>query len=1396
MEASTVSVIGKYQVIKVLGRGGMGEVLLAHDDLGRRVAIKRPFASAAADGLRRFQIEAQATTLTHKNIPVVYEVGTQEDGMPFMAMEFVEGEPLDRLLASGKPMDLILKLSIIEQVCSALAYAHERNIIHRDIKPANIIVQADGTAKIIDFGIAKITNVEMTSELTQASQIIGSLHYIAPERFKAEAVDGRVDIFSAGVMLYLMLTGRLPFGGGEVTASYKIVNEAHESLGSHLKDYPPALDGIMDEALAKNPEDRYRTAEDFADALRDVINELKRTKVTALFDDANRLTEESRYDPALELLDEAMKLEPTNTQVRKLRRLVKDHQERRRRSERLKEYLEKADEYLGAQSYAEAVALLKEAQRLEPNSPEVKDKLSFAEEKKKRADDALAAVTEAEAARDRGDVTRALDIVERAVQKDPENTRLLAIRSAIAKQLEREALQIKVVAVLEAARKEMVAQNFPAMEKLLTEAEALDSSHPQIEKMRGDLARLREQEERRQLLEEIQRRVNDFLRTDRYDQAAELLTRAIEKLPNETTLHRLKTEVDAAARAFDTKQVVDTAITTARNTFTGNPQEALAGLQRVIEQMPGEERLIAYERSLRQQADQQRKQQLLSDTMREAREALAERKPEKAVAALEAYQLEHGHQTDVDDLLAFAKKELAGQNLRSLIERTVVEARSLRDDRPEEAIRLLEATLKDPNVAASGDSTLKNLLEDVREQHAAVARRMDAVQKRAALLRERGELDESVKVLQEFLGTGVRNASIEQMLQSVKAEQEQKQVTYQAIQSAAELAKQAKFAAGFDALQAVVRAYGDSPELTTASDQLKQIRAAHANQVVAQSIETSRAALLKNDVDGALAALREANEMLEFAEPAKQADWKRIGQAAKKAKENPPAAGTVIADPLSDLAEAETVKRVSPVALFGGIAAAVIVLAGVIIFATHKQPVNTPAGPTDAHLSIAKAPPGALVVIDGGKASPTDGSGALTLKVAPGQHVMEVNASGFDLYTEKFTVNAGETYRESVALSKVVPASKAGTLVMQSSIPGFKVMVDGHPHGEIMKKEGTLTLEEGQHVIRYSNEDGSDVQEHNISIAAGKSTPDSITLKAPMPPAVGALLVQTTKGAQVIVDGRPRGSADGSGKLIVPNLSAGNHTVDISLDKYQTVTGRSVTVAGNQTVPLPVPLTLAAVAHNEPPPPPPPAASTTGSLIVQTNAMAQISINGEAKGQANGSGQFNLDGLAPGSYRLRATLDHFDSRETSFNIRAGAPTPVPIELQPTKVAVAEPPPPPRETAPAKPTQPVDTGAAELPGIQAALRSFEQAYDSKNMARIQANWLDIGPAAKGIEGTMQAVDYAEIHEDCKGSPNVNGSSASWNCTESSRFSKSDQLRSFPKSITFTKNGDKWVIKDKK
>jgi serine/threonine-protein kinase len=1149
MENVSAGKIGKYEIIKVLGRGGMGEVLLAQDvDLGRRVAIKRPFKSALEEGLARFQVEARAATLRHPNIPTVYEMGVQ-DGLPFIAMEFVEGEPLDKIIASGKPLDLITKLRIIEQVCSALGYAHEKGIIHRDIKPANVIVQPDGVAKIIDFGIAKVQDGEGKAGLTQTSAVIGSLHYIAPERFKGGPIDGRVDLFSAGVTLFKLLTGEEPFTGGEATASYKIVNEAHTSLGAYLHDYPPALDEIVAKSLAKNPEDRYATGEDMADALHDLVEELKRTRVAELFDDAERLTTESRFTPALELLEEAAKLDPANTQVRKLRKFVREHQDRLRRAERLRECTQRADEALLAGNFEEALNQLRDAQNLDATSTDIRQKIQAVEEKKRRSEISAKALVDAEQARSRGDVTAALRIVTRALHEDPENHKLVAISGVLTRQAKIEAQQGRILEILEDARGKLAARHFATVEKLIAEADSLDPSHLETDKLRREMAKIREQEERRAILDEIQKRVSEFLRTESLDQAADLLNRAIEKLPNETMLHRLKAEVDAEAGKVAARRFVEEAITHARDIFASSPTEALSVLQQALDKAPGDERLLAYERSLRHQLDALQVEQMRAGALLKAQELMSGKQYDKAIGVLESFQLEFGRQTDIDDLLAFARDEQTRLQRNLVIDRCSSEGRALiRDGRLEDAIRVLQGGIQE-----TGDASLARLLEEIGEQQAAFARKLEVLQKRIGLLRERGELDEAIQLLQEQLSAMPGNPALQELLAvvsadrqnkqqaefartiellqqrvgqlrergqlneaiqllqeqlaampgnpalqellaAVRADWEQKQAAGNAIAAARAATQKKDFSAGLASLQAVLRAYGESAELTSAIEEVQSERSAYAQEIVGKSIESARAALLKNDSQGALAALKSAAQWMEFADPKKQADWQRIGQSVKKALEQSgttASSGAAFDAQLSAIAAAK--PRKFPVWAIVAAGLALVAIVAIVLWKLQPPPVSTVA-----FIKIAKAPPGAAVSIDNASPMLADANGEVTVKVKPGSHHLQVSKEGFETFTDTAEVNPGGTYQDVVSLTKSLPAGTSGTLTAQGNAAEFKLFVDGKNMG-VHRAGLPINLPIGPHTVKYSMSDDSSSQENHIQIALNQNTTDSFFLK-PAPP--------------------------------------------------------------------------------------------------------------------------------------------------------------------------------------------------------------------------------------------------------------------------------------------------------
>ena len=232
----------------------MGVVYRARDSrLGRIVAIKMLTESFSGNSemLQRFYREASQTgALRHNNIVIVYDAGDQ-DGEPYIVMEYVEGEPLDKAIKRQR-LQLEHALSIVEQICLALAYAHRNGVIHRDIKPANVIVRADGSAKLLDFGIAR-DETRVDTSLTGTGSLVGTPPYMAPERFAGAPIDGRSDIFSAGVLLYLLLTGRLPFDAEYPGVIDQIMRSDPPAPSELVADCPASLDAIVARALAKSP---------------------------------------------------------------------------------------------------------------------------------------------------------------------------------------------------------------------------------------------------------------------------------------------------------------------------------------------------------------------------------------------------------------------------------------------------------------------------------------------------------------------------------------------------------------------------------------------------------------------------------------------------------------------------------------------------------------------------------------------------------------------------------------------------------------------------------------------------------------------------------------------------------------------------------------------------------------------------------------------------------------------------------------------------------------------------------------------------------------------------------------------------------------------------------------
>lgn len=265
--------IGRYRIDAPIGEGAMANVFLAHDpSIGRAVAIKllKPDYRGDSDLVNRFLAEARtAGMLSHSHIVTIYDVG-EADGVPYIAMEHLQGRPLDEILRDEGRLTVERVLTLGGQVADALAYAHARGVVHRDVKPSNILICDHGrTAKLLDFGIARIdARDEQDARRTQAGQVMGTPRYMSPEQAMGLPVDARSDLFSLGAVLYEMVTGKPAFPGtGLATLALQIAQEDPASIRRQVRECPRGLCFIIDKLLAKKPGDRFPDATRLADAL-------------------------------------------------------------------------------------------------------------------------------------------------------------------------------------------------------------------------------------------------------------------------------------------------------------------------------------------------------------------------------------------------------------------------------------------------------------------------------------------------------------------------------------------------------------------------------------------------------------------------------------------------------------------------------------------------------------------------------------------------------------------------------------------------------------------------------------------------------------------------------------------------------------------------------------------------------------------------------------------------------------------------------------------------------------------------------------------------------------------------------------------------------------------------
>ena len=435
--------IGRYQIRERLGQGGMGRLYLALDPaIDRLVAVKL----LSVDGVQlheRFLREARlAARLQHPHIVTIFDVGEHE-GQPFIAMEYIAGETLAELIARRAPLSLARKLSMMAEVCSALAYAHQHSIVHRDVKPANLMVSRNsGTVKVLDFGIAR----GLESSITQAGMLMGTPNYMSPEQIEGRDIDYRADIFSVGAVLYELLVYRQPFRGSSPAAvMQQVLYGSPDPVSTANPALPSALDGIVAKALARRPENRYGDLNELRRDLEGVLQDLESAsapvdspaKESSLSDCLERAEERlAAGDPkgALAHAERAAEIDPDDQTLHALhKRIVAtlDAQEVAR-------LLEEARAKLAESAFIQADELLAQAARLAPNSldvstlrAELQAVVSRKEEEETRLRRSQAALEEARASLAKGNVEAALRAVAEVLSLAPDHVAARELREAI-----------------------------------------------------------------------------------------------------------------------------------------------------------------------------------------------------------------------------------------------------------------------------------------------------------------------------------------------------------------------------------------------------------------------------------------------------------------------------------------------------------------------------------------------------------------------------------------------------------------------------------------------------------------------------------------------------------------------------------------------------------------------------------------------------------------------------------------------------------------------------------------------------------------------------------------------------------------------------------------------------
>ena len=1498
--ASRPERIGKYEITAVIGEGGMGAVYKATDPrIGRTVAIKVIKGDFADNPelLRRFYHEAQAVgNLQHPNIVVVHDLG-EESGNPYLVMEYLNGTPLDKIIAQRQSVTLVKKLGIVIEVLNALHYAHQRNIVHRDVKPANVMVLQDDHIKLLDFGIARQGDMGQT----KTNQLMGTMWYMSPEQLNGQIVDGRSDVFSTGILLFEVLAYALPFSTADMNyVVQRLRGDPPPPLSKYLQSYPVELDEIIARSLVLDREHRYSTAEEFAFDLARLQDRLKRDMVSDFVDQARESIARSDLTRARELLSEVLRVDTQNQTAKQLLYEIQQTLQKAARTERKNQLREQAASALSAKHIDSAENFLKEAIKLDATDPDLLSLREQIELTKSRAQQVKKLLTLAKVAQQTGELVVAKKAVDDALALDPQDTDAKLMQSAIARLLVEHERQRQIRQFLQAARTEIAAGQFSAAHENIAKAKAIDPAYPEIPGLEQRLTAAREQEARQRELTRLCSQIEEELNANRARAARDIAANAMRKFPGEPSIVRLKTAAEAAIDKEERRAYIEERITAASRIMEdGEANRALLLLKDVEKEYPTDPRLREYLEVVREAAAREtavrEKQQLLQ----RARTAIRGKSFGEAIRLLEAGLAQFPEDSEVKDLLKTAREEFELLSKKKQVEDVSRQAQDLLQSRAHtDAIRLLERT-----AAQVSDPELLNLLQYARQEAAKFRAAVHDASEQATQMLNLGQHSEAVTFLEAQADKYGKNADFQVLLEQARKQAKETERARQRLLGNLQDARAKLRAHDIHGAEALLRACKaeapDEVEILALEIEIEEEKkAAERRRAEADALAQEKAAAERREQlaayqrdrkespapgalsapsydDGSATVLDDAGASppsslptvmmpsdqgaaaaaaAGISEPAPLSATQAFGVSAAPAVDSavltpppieapppkppetkkepkrkgkgrgiepePGAIETIITpipeEPLEStpLAMQTVIEEPKPVALpplppkppkvapaptepvppipprnkrplfIAGGGLAVVVLAVVIWLLIPKPPkpkvtetptpsvatkiggseATHPPTPTTAILKIIGAPPGAKYRL--GEASGEIGpDGTAEVQTKPGQYTLEVDAPDYKHYSSApLQLELGNNEPLTVSMLPL-HAEKVGTLIVKANVDHFEVFVNGQVKSNSGRSQQVKieNLPEGSLKVLIKKTGFEEPKEQSVKVAAKKEQTVVFTLKPPAPTEVFLSVTVRPSGARIrIDDGAPIPVPDGSynGKL-----SPGNHKIEASADGYQTLTRNVTAKAGETLSPPPFELQPIVVAKPEPT-----ITASASSYDIEQGNSATI------RWTTQNAAQVMLDGKPVDA---NGQKDVTPEKETTYTLIAKGPggektERIKITVHPKPATIVEKPP----------------AQDEKPGVQAAMRAWSSAYESKDDRRIVAAYPGI-PAR--FKAQIEAIPTAlTVSYNC-GEPQITGTTAEMSCSESLTLAGLPPHNRNVK-VRFAKRGDKWVVSD--